>query len=103
MQLPSVTINDVFREVKSLKNKKCNVNDFLPAIIKENAHLIASPMAYLLNQSLKEGKFPQLLKCANVTPIYKKGSKHDMNNYRPISLLNIFFLKSMKDSKMVFS
>ena len=33
---------------------------------------------------------PELLKYAEVVPIYKSGKKSDVNNYRPISLLSPF-------------
>ena len=31
--------------------------------------------------------FPTSLKLANITPVYKKGSKNSKENYRPISIL----------------
>jgi hypothetical protein len=34
--------------------------------------------------------FPDRLKYAIVKPIFKKGSKQDISNYRPIPLLNSF-------------
>ena len=43
--------------------------------------------------------FPQCLKHASVIPIYKKGPKDIISNYRPISLLNVYskiFEKIMK-------
>ena len=36
--------------------------------------------------SLKKGIFPNHLKQAYVTPVYKKGDPDDPNNYRPISV-----------------
>ena len=35
------------------------------------------------------------LKYAEVVPNYKSGKKNDVNNYRPISLLFLIFLKSL--------
>jgi len=36
----------------------------------------------------REGYFPSCLKLARVTPVHKKGSKQDLNNFRPISILS---------------
>lgn len=41
----------------------------------------------MVNSSLSEGKFPDVLKNAVVTPILKSGSPSVLNNYRPISVL----------------
>ena len=60
---------------------------------------MAIPLSLLFNQSITKGKFPQQLKNAIVIPKHKKGSKEDIRNYRPISLLSTFskiFDKLMK-------
>ncbi|KAL4084001.1 hypothetical protein QTP88_029317 [Uroleucon formosanum] len=46
---------------------------------------IAYPVFLLFNKSLKEGVFPSLWKISSITPVFKKGNKSDIKNYRPIS------------------
>ena len=38
---------------------------------------------------LKQGRFPDCLKVARITPIFKGGNKNDLGNYRPISVLPV--------------
>ena len=99
MPNPTTSLSDIIKVIKSLKSKPCRTNDFSTVIIKENSHLIASPLHLLFNQSLIQGIFPTQLKKASIIPLYKKGDTNDMGNYRPIALLNIFsknFEKIMK-------
>ena len=48
------------------------------------------PLSIIFNNIIKTGIFPDLWKCANVSPVHKKNSKQEMKNYRPISLLPLF-------------
>ena len=91
--------------MKSLKTKKCGTDDYASLIMKENSHLLAQPISVLFNQSIVSGQFPNTLKSARIIPIHKKGPKTDVNNYRPISLLNIIskiFEKLMKTHLISF-
>ena len=58
-------------------------------LLQEFAPLLARPLALIFNQSMTEGVVPSMWKEANVTPIYKKGSKSKPGNYRPVSLTSI--------------
>ena len=44
----------------------------------------------IFNLSLSTGIFPDRMKVAKVTPIFKKGEKSGISNYRPISVLPCF-------------
>ena len=46
-----------------------------PRILLELADYIAGPIALLFNMTIKHGNLPRDWKWANISPIYKKGSK----------------------------
>ena len=49
---------------------------------------ISKPLSKIFNLSMRTGTHPDCLKLAMVIPIHKKGSKLEVGNYRPISLLS---------------
>ena len=49
---------------------------------------ILKQLADLFNLSFMTGVFPSVFKTAKVVPVFKKDSKLDYSNYRPISLLS---------------
>ena len=51
--------------------------------------VIAPVLCNIFNLSLQQGYFPDDLKNARVTPMFKSGNKDDYSNYRPISILPI--------------
>ena len=44
----------------------------------------------IFKQSLKESKFPEVSKKANIVPVHKRRGQKPNKNYRPVSLLPIF-------------
>lgn len=75
--------------INSLKNKSSNLNTIPTKLLKSIRNIISIPLTNLINDSFTSGTFPDSLKIARVTPIYKEGKKTDLNNYRPISVLPI--------------
>ena len=57
-------------------------------ILKLSCSVMSKPPVKLINFSFSEGTFPELLKFANVIPVFKKGDNLDYNNYRPKSLIS---------------
>ena len=75
--------------IESFSNKKATGCDKIPIkAIKENSSIIAPILVYLINLILTTSIFPDCMKIARVTPVYKKGDKSKCTNYRPISILS---------------
>ena len=89
--LNPMSVYDVKRYIKNLDSNKSTKSDY-PTIklIKQCANVISPMIAKIFNKCIKDGIFPDLLKDAEVVPIFKKGSKVLPGNYRPISLLSPF-------------
>ena len=82
---------EVRRELSTLNHKKAPGPDSIPAkLIKECATQFSTPLTLLYNKSIMLAKYPGQWKLARVTALYKKKSRSLPENYRPISLLNIF-------------
>ena len=82
-----VSLTDVEKAILSLENKGCHIDRIPNCIYKISMHIIAPILRKLINESLETGCFPSIYSCATVIPLHKSGSKKDMNNYRPISIL----------------
>ena len=57
-------------------------------ILKTIKDYISEPLAFLVNDTFASGSFPEKLKLARITPVFKKGARFDKDSYRPISLLS---------------
>ena len=55
-------------------------------ILKLSCPVLSKPLVKVINFSFFGGTFPNMLKFANVIPVFKKGDNSDYNNYSPISL-----------------
>ena len=58
--------------------------------LKKVRNALSPVISHLISSSLREGIFPTKLKCAKVIPLHKGGSRSEITNYRPISLLSCF-------------
>lgn len=86
-----LTESDIEKAIMNLKNKKSVGHDGISAyVVKQLPKLFAKILTPLLNESLKQGIFPDILKIAEIVPVYKDGEKECIENYRPISLLSVF-------------
>ena len=67
-------------------SKVAGIGNLSGKFLKDGAHVLARPISQLCNLSIKLNSFSRSCKFAKVKPLFKKGSKTDPQNYRPISL-----------------
>jgi len=71
------------------ENKATGLDNYQAKLLKLTANSIAPSITNIFNKSLITGKFPTEWKQAKISAIFKKGSKVDSGNYRPISILPV--------------
>ena len=73
--------------IRNLKiTKQCK--DVIPlGLFIKFHHFYVNILTDIINQCFAQATFPSSLKCAYITPIYKKGDSSIPSNYRPISVL----------------
>lgn len=83
-----VTENDTRKALKALSTKKASGYDEVPINFLKNIikHLI-KPLTRICNLCIQQNRFPDNMKKANITPLYKKKDKLNKDNYRSINLL----------------
>ena len=80
----------ICKMLSAIDRTKATGLDNLPArFVSDAAEQIAPSITHIINLSLRLGTVPQEMKYARVIPLYKKGSKSDAGNYRPVSVLSI--------------
>ena len=79
------TILKLIEEINPAKS--AGIDKIGGRFLKDGAQVFAKPITELCNLSIKLSKFPDKCKIALLKPLFKKGSKLEAKNYRPISLL----------------
>ena len=91
LQISGIDIsqNDVYMELSKLKCDKGAGPDIIPNLfLNKCKDALSYPLYLLFEKSLSLGIFPDAWKVSKLVPIYKKGDKTDIGNYRPISISN---------------
>lgn len=92
---------EVSNVINSLKSSKSPGPDNICSfIIKLANNYICFPLSYLFNLCMLNGIFPSVLKTSKVIPLYKKGCKSEICNYRPITLSSVI---SKVFEKLIYS
>lgn len=89
--LKSFEVDEIKSIILSLNNTKAVGYDGISTLVlKCCCEEIGSILTYLVGMSFEQGCFPESLKTSLVKPLFKKGDKNILNNYRPIVLPSIF-------------
>ena len=85
-----ISPQDISHAIHRLKNSVSRTPDSIPSyFIKRTSSQLLKPLSILFNYSINTGQIPNVWKNALIVAIYKKGSKSDPRNYRPISLTSV--------------
>ena len=85
-----VGLTEVGEELENLNPKKANTyKNIPPRFLKENSDICSSSILRIVNNGINVSHFPDELKLADVTPVFKKEDPTNVKNYRPVSVLPV--------------
>ena len=85
----NVQEEEILKELNNLNINKATQNTDIPTkIIQENSDIFGDFIFSNFNCYINTSSYPSLLKRADITPVHKKDSKSEKNNYRPVSILS---------------
>lgn len=84
-----ISKDDIFCILYKLdSNKGADPDGIHPSLIRSCCSSLIHPLYLIFDKSITEGFFPGEWKRGIVSPIYKSGNRHDIRNYRLITLLS---------------
>ena len=101
MQHKSVSTNELRDAFFPLKlNKSPGYDEVSFNVVKKCFSELCEPLKNIFSLSIETGVFPDKLKIARVSPVYKAGDIGDLTSYRPISVLRCY-LKILERIKSI--
>ena len=83
----TIDIGGVTKLLQRINPSKATGPDLIPMrVLKEVASAIAPYLCFIFQQSIDTESVPADWKHAKIIAVYKKGSRTEAHNYRPVSL-----------------
>ena len=91
--LDDITFNakDVLDEISQIKSVANSYDQIRPSLLKASAPYVISSVLYIFSCIINACQFPKVWKNIHVRPHHKNGSKTEIQKYRPIAKLCIFY------------
>ena len=92
----TLSTDQIIRLIDEIDCNKSSSEDIPAKIIKIVEEEIAEPITNCINSFISTDTFPDVLKIADIAPVFKKNDQNDKTIYRTISLLPLIskYLKS---------
>ena len=85
-----IVSQEVESAIVNLKNSGSGVYKVSTLVLKDVKSTISTTLSTIFNLCIEYGHFPNQLKIGCITPVFKKGDKTNISNYRPICSLSPF-------------
>ena len=90
LQKIQVGVEEVKEQLRNLREDKALGPDNMNLrVLREVAEQVSKMLTDIFNSSLESGQVPEDWRVANVTPLFNKGSREELGNYRPVSLTSV--------------
>ena len=87
--LKEVSSEEEKKFIKALSKKKSAISSCIPVkVLIDSVDTYLPIFTDIINSSIRNCTYPEELKLAEVTPLFKKADPFDKVNYRPVSLLS---------------
>ena len=80
-----MSAENIIKAVQSIKMKNSEGSDRIPQrILIDGISILLEPLSKLFYNIYEKKEIPEQWKMAKITPVFKKGNKNDVSNYRPV-------------------
>ena len=91
VNIKPATVDQINKIIRSLDAKKVTGPDKISVkVVKIPAYIIDKHLTNKINNKVLRNSFSVSVKTASIRPIFKKGDRTEIGNYRAVSILNCF-------------